>query len=148
MWRRLPVYDLFVRGCREGLRAAAGVLPNLLAMMVALAFLNASGLADALAGLCAPAFRAVSLPPEIAPLALMRPLSGSASLAALEGLMREHGPDSRVGLIACTLMGSSETIFYTVCVYLGAIRERRSRYAVPCALLGALAALLLSGALY
>ena len=145
LWKRLPAYDLFCEGCKEGLRTAVAVLPNLIAMMVAIAFLSASGLTGAIADAVAPVFAALGLPPELAPLALMRPISGSASLAMVESLMREHGADSRVGQIACVVMGSSETILYTVCVYLGAIRQKRSGYAVPCALLGALAALVCAG---
>ncbi|MDD3410693.1 MAG: nucleoside recognition domain-containing protein [Eubacteriales bacterium] len=148
LFKRLPTYDLFVEGCKTGLRTAVHVLPNLLAMMVALSFMNASGLTEALCGLCAPLFTLLGLPPEVAPLAFLRPLSGSAALAAVEELMARHGPDSRVGLIACTIMGSSETIFYTICVYLGAIREKRSRYAVPCALIGTLCSMVAAGRLF
>ena len=147
-WKRLPVYDLFLTGCKEGLQVALRVLPNLAAMMVALAMFRVSGCLDALTELCAPAFRLLGLPPEIAPLAMMRPLSGSASLGMVEQLVTRYGPDSRVGLIACTVMGSSETIFYTVCIYLGAVKQKSSGYAIPCALLGALAALVLAGLLY
>ena len=85
---------------------------------------------------------------ELAPLVLLRPLSGSASLAMLENLLTQYGPDSRIGLIACVVMGSSETIFYVVCVYMSAAKDKRTGYAVPCALLGSLAGLLLAGKLF
>ncbi len=147
-WKRLPVYDLFLEGCKEGIQVALRVLPNLAAMLVALGMFRVSGCLEALTQLCAPVFGLLGLPPEIAPLAMMRPLSGSASLGMVEQLLTRYGPDSRVGLVASTVMGSSETIFYTVCVYLGAVRQKKSGYAIPCALLGALAAMLLAGALY
>lgn len=147
-WKRLPVYDLFLEGCKEGIQVALRVLPNLAAMLVALGMFRVSGCLEALTQLCAPVFSLLGLPPEIAPLAMMRPLSGSASLGMVEQLLTRYGPDSRVGLVACTVMGSSETIFYTVCVYLGAVRQKKSGYAIPCALLGAFAALLLAGTLY
>ncbi len=115
-WRRLPMYDLFVEGAKEGMRVAAGVLPNLAAMLCAISLMQASGLMEALCGLFAPLFAWLGLPKEVAPLVLLRPMSGSASLAMVERLMREYGADSRIGLIACTVMGSSETIFYTICV--------------------------------
>lgn len=147
-WKRLPVYDLFTQGAKEGLKVAVGVLPNLAAMMVALSMLSASGCMEALIQLCAPLFAWLGLPAEVAPLAMLRPLSGSASLSMVEQLMVSHGPDSRVGLIACTLMGSSETIFYTICIYLGAAKQKRSGYAIPCALLGALCAMVVAGWFY
>ena len=145
LWKRLPAYDLFCQGCKDGLKTAITVLPNLIAMMVGLAFLSASGLMTALSQACAPVFSLLGLPAEVAPLALLRPLSGSASLGMVQQLMETYGADSRIGLIACTLMGSSETIFYTVCIYLGSIRVKRTGYSIPCALLGALAGLIVSG---
>lgn len=148
LWKRLPVYDLFVEGAKDGLKTAVQVLPNLAAMLCAISLMKASGLMDALCVLCAPAFALLGLPAEVAPLALIRPLSGSGALAMLETLLRQYGPDSRAGLIACTLMGSSETIFYVMCVYMSAARDRRTGWAAPCALLGALAAAWLSGKLF
>ncbi len=147
-WRRLPMYDLFVTGAKEGMRVAASVLPNLAAMLCAISLMQASGLMDALCEVCAPLFAWLGLPKEVAPLVLLRPLSGSASLAMVERLMRQYGADSRIGLIACTVMGSSETIFYVVCVYMSAAKDKRTGYAVPCALLGSLAGLLLAGKLF
>lgn len=148
LWKRLPVYDLFVEGAREGISTAIQVLPNLAAMLCAISLMKASGLMDALCTLCAPAFALLGLPAEVAPLALLRPLSGSGSLAMLETLLQQYGPDSRAGLIACTLMGSSETIFYVMCVYMSKARHRRTGWAAPCALLGALAAAWLAGKLF
>lgn len=148
LWKRQPVFDQFLEGCREGLRTAVSVLPSLAAMMIAIAALTGSGLLDALLGLLSAPLRAIGMPAETAPLFLLRPLSGSASLAMVEELISRHGPDSRIGLISCTMVGSSETIFYTVCLYLGAIREKRAGYAIPCALLGATAGMLLAAWLY
>ncbi|MCI5957961.1 MAG: spore maturation protein [Clostridiales bacterium] len=147
-WRRLPMYDLFVEGAKEGMRVAAGVLPNLAAMLCAISLMQASGLMEALCGLFAPLFAWLGLPREVAPLVLLRPMSGSASLAMVERLMREYGTDSRIGLIACTVMGSSETIFYTICVYMSVARDRRTGYAAPCALLGSLLGVWLAGRLF
>lgn len=146
--KRLALYDLFVTGAKQGLQTAVQVLPNLAAMLCAISFMEASGLTAALCRACAPVFSMLGLPGEVAPLVLLRPLSGSASLGMVENLMGAHGPDSRVGLIACTIMGSSETIFYTLCVYLSAARDRRAGYALPCSLLGALAGVLLAPVFY
>lgn len=148
LWKRLPVYDLFVSGAQKGIRTAVQVLPNLAAMLCAIALMQASGLMDALCRLCAPAFSLLGLPVETAPLVLLRPLSGSGALAMLERLMAEYGADSRIGLIACTVMGSSETIFYTICAYMSAAEDRRTGYAVPCSLVGMLAGVWLAGMLF
>ncbi|MEG0742699.1 MAG: spore maturation protein [Clostridia bacterium] len=147
-WKRLKMYDLFVEGAKEGLHVAVRVLPNLAAMLIAISLMQASGLMEALCALCAPAFEWLGLPAQVAPLVLLRPLSGSASLAMLERILRECGADSRAGLVACTVMGSSETIFYTICIYMSTIKDRRTGYAVPCALAGALAGVLLAGLLF
>lgn len=147
-WKRLPMYDLFVTGAKQGLKVAVSVLPNLAAMLVAISLMNASGLMDALCRVCAPVFGLMGLPAEVAPLVMLRPLSGSASLAMVEQLIREHGADSRIGLIACTVMGSSETIFYTICVYMSAVKDRRTGYAVPCSIIGALAGVWLAGQMF
>lgn len=147
-WKRLNAYDLFVEGAKEGMGVAVSVLPNLAAMLCAITLMQASGLMDALCRLCAPALEWLGLPAEVAPLVMLRPMSGSASLAMVERLMAEYGADSRIGLIACTVMGSSETIFYTICVYMSALEKRKTGYAVPCSLLGALAGVWLAGRLF
>lgn len=147
-WKRLPMYDLFVQGAKEGMRTAVQVLPNLAAMLCAISLMQASGLMDALCRLCAPLFSWMGLPSEVAPLVLIRPMSGSGALAMLETILQEYGADSRAGLIACTVMGSSETIFYTVCIYLSASASKESGYAIPCALAGSLAGTWLAGMLF
>ena len=148
LWKRLPVYDLFAAGAKNGLQTAVQVLPNLAAMLCAISMMQASGLMDALCGMCAPLMRLMGLPAEVAPLVLVRPLSGSGALAVLEDLLERYGADSRIGLIASTVMGSSETIFYTVCIYLSAIGEKKTGYAIPCSLIGMLAGTWTAGMLF
>lgn len=146
--KKLPMYDLFAAGARSGLQTAVQVLPNLAAMLCAISLMQASGLMDAVCRLCAPLLSLMGLPPETAPLILLRPLSGSGALAMVEHLMEQYGADSRIGLIACTVMGSSETIFYTICIYMSAVEHKETGYAVPCSLLGALAGVWLAGMLF
>lgn len=146
--RRVPAYELFVKGAKKGLKVAIQILPNLIAMLSCIALLTYSGLIDALTDALSPFLSAIGVPPEVAPLALLRPLSGSASLAMLETIISEHGADSRAGLIASTLMGSSETIFYTVCVYMSAVSVKKGGYAIPCALIGMFAGLLITCACF
>ena len=135
-FKRLPVYDLFVQGARQGLHTAVQVLPNLAAMLCAISLMQSSGLMDALCSLCAPAFEWMGLPSETAPLILIRPMSGSGALAMLETILEQAGPDSRAGLIASTIMGSGETIFYILCVYTSGLQHKHTGYAVLCSLAG------------
>ena len=114
------VYSAFLRGAEKGMRGAFSLLPALCAMLLMLGLMNASGLSRLLSRLISPLTGLMHLPQEVAPLLLLRPLTGSGSLAALEAVYASCGPDSRAGRIASVLMGSSETIFYTMTVYLGA----------------------------
>lgn len=135
LFKRVRVYDAFLKGAKEGLRTAVNILPSMAAMLTAIALLNVSGLLPALTSLLAPVFTLIGIPGEAAPLMLMRPFSGSASLALLNNILDLNGPDSRAGLVASALMGSTETIFYTLSVYLAAAKVKKSRYAVPAALI-------------
>ena len=106
-----------------------------------------SGLLGLLCHICAPVLTRLGLPAEVAPLVLVRPLSGSASLGMLETLLEHFGPDSAVGMTACIVMGSSETIFYTLCVYFSSVKDKRAGYAAVCSLVGMLAGVWLAGRL-
>lgn len=125
------------------MRSAVSLLPALCAMLLMLALVNASGLTALLTSVISPLTGAMGLPPEIAPMLLLRPLTGSGSLAALEAVFENCGVDSRAGRIASVLMGSSETIFYTMTVYLGAAGVKRLPRVLPVSL----AAYFLSAAL-
>ena len=118
-FKRLPVYDLFVEGAREGLKTAAGILPSLLVMLGMVKALEESGLWAALCDLAAPV--------------------AEKAIPMLQDIMAVHGPDSREALMAGVMMGSSETVFYTCTVYLAAAGVKKSRHTVPCALLACLA---------
>ncbi|MEG0767879.1 MAG: spore maturation protein [Clostridia bacterium] len=135
IWRRVPVYETFLIGARKGLYTAVDVLPCLIAMLTFIALLIRSGVMESLAHACAPILELVGIPKGVLPMLLIRPFSGSAALAMLEQTMAQFGPDSIEGRTASTLMGSSETIFYTVSLYLAAAGVKRARYAVPAALL-------------
>ena len=125
------VYGAFLRGAERGMKSAMSLLPALCAMLLMLAMVNASGLTEMLSRVIAPVTGLLRLPEEAAPMLLLRPLTGSGSLAALEAIFESCGPDSRAGRIASVLMGSSETIFYTMTVYLGATDIRRLPWVVP-----------------
>lgn len=116
------------------MRSAVSLLPSLCAMLLMLALVNASGLTALLTRVISPLTGAMGLPPEIAPMLLLRPLTGSGSLAALEAVFENCGVDSRAGRIASVLMGSSETVFYTMTVYLGAAGVKRLPRVLPVSL--------------
>ena len=143
--RRVPVYDAFLEGAREGLETARYILPALTAMLCAIRGFSACGLMEALCAFLEPAASWAGIPKETLPLMLFKPLSGSASLAMLREVLNDCGPDSRAGLVASVMMGSSETVFYTCGVYLAAAGVKKSRHIVPCALLAWLAGSVAAG---
>jgi spore maturation protein B len=135
LWRRENVYAAMTDGAAQGLRLLATILPALVVLLTAVHMLRASGALDLLAQLLGPLFQRVGLPPEVLPLMLVRPFSGSGALAVGVDLMSQYGVDSLVGRTAAVMLGSTETTFYTLTVYFGASGIRRSRYTLPAALL-------------
>ncbi len=142
--RKVPVFDAFVSGAKEGLRSSAAILPSLVGLILAVSMLSASGALDLLSAFLAPAAKALGLPPEVMPLVLIRPVSGSGSTAVLAQIFRDCGPDSFAGRVASVLSGSTETLFYAVAVYYGAVGIKKTRHTVPAALVGDLAVCILS----
>lgn len=133
--RKRDVYGDLLAGAQDGLRLLATLAPSLVLMLTAVTMLRESGFFDWLTPLAAPVFRVLGIPPELAPLVLIRPLSGSAALAVGTELMLRYGVDSLIGRTAAVMLGSSETTFYTISVYFGAAGVRGTRYAVPAALI-------------
>ena len=143
-FRKVPVYEVFVDGAKDGFKIAVRIIPYLVAILVAIGMFRASGALDLLLSALAPVLALIGFPPENLPLALMRPLSGSGSLGLLTDLVNEHGADSLIAKIGATMYGSSETTFYVLAVYFGSVGVIRSRHAIPAGLfadaVGALAA--------
>ncbi|WP_338820015.1 nucleoside recognition domain-containing protein [Acidovorax temperans] len=141
-WRKVPVYEAFVEGAREGFDVAKGLLPYLVAMLCAVGVLRTSGaLGYALEGIrwCVEAIGMDTRFVEALPTALVKPFSGSAARAMLIETMQTQGVDSFAALAAATIQGSTETTFYVLAVYFGAVGIQRARHAVGCALLAELA---------
>lgn len=134
--KRVPLFEEFTAGAGEGLRSCIGVIPSLVALLTAISMLRASGALDFLTELVAPVAQVIGLPSEVVPLALMRPVSGSGSLAVLEGIYTAYGPDSLPGLVASVLQSSTETTFYTIAVYYGSIHIKRTRHTLAAAATG------------
>ena len=133
--RRVNVYEALLTGAAGGLRLLASIAPPLIVLLTAVSMLRASGAMDAAAHFCAPVFRLFGIPPETAPLICVRPISGSAALAVGAELMDAYGADSLIGRTAAIMLGSTETTFYTISVYFGAAKIKKTRYAVPAALI-------------
>ncbi len=145
--KKVKVYEQFVEGAKEGFNIAIRIIPYLVAMLVAIGIFRSGG---ALKYLLEPVMRFVTdpigMPPEALPMALIRPLSGSGSLGVMAEIMSVHGPDSFIGVLVSTFFGSTETTFYVLAVYFGAVSIRKTRHAVPVGLLADVAGIL--GALF
>ncbi len=140
--KKVKVYEVFVEGAKEGFSVALKIIPYLTAMLVAIGIFRASGAMDILVSLLAPVTSLIGMPPETLPMAIMRPLSGSASLGIMTELMKAHGPDSFIGILASTMYGSSETTFYVLAVYFGAVGIKNTRHAVPAGIIADVAGML------
>ena len=132
--RRVDVYAALTQGAGEGLTVVAKILPALVGLLTAVYMLRASGALDLAAQALAPLLDRVGVPAELLPLMLVRPISGSAALGVGAELITSSGPDSYVGRVAAVMLGSTETTFYTIAVYFGAVGVTRTRYALPAAL--------------
>lgn len=128
--KKVKLYEVFVEGAKEGFTIAVRIIPYLVAMLVAIGIFRASGGMDLLAKAVAPVTNLIGMPAEVLPMALMRPLSGSASIGIMAELMSHYGPDSFIGVLSSTILGSTETTFYVLALYFGAINIRRTRHAV------------------
>ena len=141
-YKRINVYDAFVEGAKEGFQVAVNIIPYLVAILVAIAVFRASGTMDYLVGAIAWVFSALGFDTrfvEALPVALMKPLSGSGARGLMVELMQTNGADDFAARVACVIQGSTETTFYVLAVYFGSVAIKKTRHAVPCALLAELA---------
>ena len=137
--RKVKVYESFVEGAKQGFQVGVRIIPYLVAILVAVGMLRAAGAIDSLARFLDPALSMIGMPAEILPFALMRPLSGSGAMGLVAELVKTHGPDSFIARLAATAYASTETTFYVLAVYFGAVQVRRIRYAMAAALTADLA---------
>jgi spore maturation protein B len=128
--RGVKVYESFVEGAKGGFQLAIRIIPYLVAILVAIGMLRGAGAIDMLSHWLDPVLRRVGFPVEILPLAIMRPLSGSGSMGIVTELINAHGPDSFIGRLAASAYGSTETTFYVLAVYFGAVGIKKARHAV------------------
>ena len=133
--RRVNVFDVFIEGAKEGFKTSVHLIPFLVGMLVAIGLFRDSGLMDLGINLLTPLLAKLNIPAEMVPLAIMRPISGSASLAMTADIMQRCGPDSLVGRMASTMQGSTETTLYILTVYFGAAGISKTRHALVTGLL-------------
>jgi len=142
--KKQNVYECFVEGAKDGLDTIVRIVPPLVGLLAAISMLRASGALDMIIGLIAPATSFLGIPREVVPLALMRPISGSGSIALLNDIIKNNGADGLVGHAASVMMGSTETTFYTLTVYFAATKIKNTRYALKAALIADLTGIIAS----
>ncbi|UII54690.1 spore maturation protein [Cytobacillus spongiae] len=134
-FKQVPTYESFVEGGKEGIKIAVSIIPFLVGMLVAISVFRASGALEYMIDLIRPALEAIGFPAEIAPLAIIRPISGTAALGMTSDLIATYGPDSFIGRLASTLQGSTDTTFYVLTVYFGAVGIKKMGDALKVGLL-------------
>lgn len=138
----VPVFDVFVEGAKEGAKTALDILPIMVGILAAVAALNGSGFIDILTNLFKKPVEAIGIPHEVLPILLIRPFSGSAALGIFTDQMSRVGPDTYLGRALSTIMGSSETVLYTLAVYFGATNVKNTRHALAASLISSYAGML------
>jgi len=144
LYKRVPVYETFVEGAKEGFGVAIRILPYLVAILFAIGMFRASGAMDFLVSALNPVLRLVGFPGEVLPMAIVRPLTGSGSAALVADMIGQYGEDSIFVKMAAVMFGSTETTFYVVAVYFGAVNIKRTRHAVPVGLTADFSAMLIA----
>ncbi|MBA2710183.1 MAG: spore maturation protein [Tatlockia sp.] len=133
--KKINVFDAFVTGAKQGFETSITIIPYLIAMLVGIGMLRASGFFELMQTILAPVLSILGMPTELLPLALIRPFSGSASTGVMAELIHQYGGNSLIAKTAATMMGSTETTFYVIAIYFGAVGIKRTRHAIPAGLL-------------
>lgn len=146
-YKKLNVFDAFITGAKQGFETVIGIVPHLVAMLVAIGMLRASGFFDSMTHFLGPILDKVGLPSEVLPLALIRPFSGGATTGVLADIIHHNGGNSPISYLAATIAGGTETTFYVVAVYFGSVNVRFTRHAIPAGIIvditGVVAALII-----
>ena len=145
LYKRVPVYESFVEGAKDGFQVAVRIIPYLVAILFAIAMFRASGAMEALTRALDPVLGVIGFPAELLPMAIIRSLSGSGSAALVVDMINQYGEDSIFVKMAAVMYGSSETTFYVIAVYFGAVGIKKTRHAVPAGLLADAAAMISAG---
>ncbi len=143
-FKQVSTYESFVEGGKEGIKIAVQIIPFLVGMLVAISIFRASGALDALMNLLRPFMKSIGVPAEIVPLLFIRPISGTAALGMTSDLIAVYGPDSFIGRLASILQGSTDTTFYVLTVYFGAVGIKKMGDALKVGLLADVAGIIIS----
>ncbi len=135
VFKKVKVYETFTEGAKEGFNTAVSIIPFLVGMLVAIGVFRASGALDIITSLISPVTEMIGMPGEVVPMALIRPLSGGGASGVMNDLMTTYGPDSLIGTMASVMNGSTETTFYVLAVYFGAVGIKKTRHALPAGLI-------------
>lgn len=138
------VFDLFIEGAEDGIKIAFNIFPTLVGLFLAVGVLKSSGVLELIIKIISPVTNLLGFPKEIMPLAILRPISGSASIAIGTDLMKQYGVDSKIGLIVSTIMGSTETTIYTIAIYSAQVKVKKTRHVLLAALIGDLVGIVVS----
>ncbi|OOB76947.1 MAG: spore maturation protein [Epulopiscium sp. Nuni2H_MBin003] len=144
LYKEVNVFEVFIEGAAEGLQVAVKILPTLIALLVAVGMLRASGTLDGIVRIVSPLISFTDFPSEVIPIALMRMVSSSASTGLILDIFNTHGPDSFMGRLVSIMFGCTETIFYTMSVYFMAVNIKNTRYTLAGALIASLAGIVAS----
>jgi spore maturation protein B len=144
LYKRVPVYESFVEGAKEGFDVAVRIIPYLVAILFAIGMFRASGAMDALVTVLNPLLALIGFPAEVLPMAIVRPLTGSGSAGLVADMINQYGEDSLFVKMAAVMFGSTETTFYVVAVYFGAVNIKKTRHAVPVGLTADFAAMIIA----
>ena len=136
LYEKKNVFDSFLEGAKEGISIVIKIFPTLIGLFVAIGCLRTSGILDAIISFCSPVTKLLKIPSEIMPLAFLRPISGSGSMAIATEIMSKYGVDSQIGLIASTIMGATETTIYTIAIYTSAVGIKKTRFVLLASLIG------------
>lgn len=143
-FKGFKVYEWFIEGAKEGLKVCLNIFPYLLAMIIAVSIFRESKMLDFLNNILSPIGNFIGLPREVFPLVLIKPLSGSGAIGILTDILKTYGADSKIGLISSVIMGTTETIFYTVTVYFGAVKIKKVRHTVWAAVMADMTAIIMA----
>lgn len=144
LFQKIKVFDLFLDGAKEGIQILISIFPTLIGLFVAIGALRSSGILDFIINLLSPVLDIFNFPTEIMPLALIRPISGSGSIAVATDIMKTYGVDSNIGLMSAVIMGSTETTVYTIAVYSSSVGIKNTRFVLYASILADLIGILVS----
>ncbi|AGX41141.1 spore maturation protein [Clostridium saccharobutylicum] len=144
MFKGRKVYEWFIEGAKDGLKVCLRIFPYLLAMIIAVQIFREAKLMDLLNNLIAPLGNMIGLPKELIPLIIIKPLSGSGAIGVFTDIIKNFGPDTKIGLIASVVMGTTETIFYTITVYFGAVKVKKIRHTLWAAIMADITAIIMA----